>query len=126
MTDLSRAVVVAVVGLMLSGCGSGGQALPPTPAPDAVVQGYVRDAATDDGVAGVSVTVRARSATTDATGRYRVTGVATGQCTVNVVPPGGYVLAGAVPPQQVSAGTNTLPDIYLVAGAQGPPDAPPI
>ncbi len=111
---------------MMWGCGGGGGPAPPGPAPtpDVIVQGYVKQSHNQSGVAGATVTVGGQSDTTDSNGYYRITGVSTGNHQVAVTPPGGYSPAAPVPAQQVSSGTNTIPDIYLVRNNLAPP-APP-
>jgi len=111
----------------LAGGGAGGaQPTPPPPSSGVTVQGYVKDAANQSGVAGATVTVGGRSDTTDSSGHYRITNVPTGSRQVSVALPAGYSLAGPVPGQQVGSGTNTLADIFLISNTQGPPAPPPI
>lgn len=74
-----RAVFTA---LALSACGGSGQGPGPGPVGTAIIEGTVRNAGTDDPLPGVEVSAGEAEATTDAGGRFRLTGVPTGSVTV--------------------------------------------
>ena len=81
------ALVAAVLGVLFAGCGP---QIPPA-GNYATVQGYARDSVTNQGVAGAVITINSvQSATTDASGFYKVYPLPTGPWSYTIVPPSGY------------------------------------
>ena len=117
------AMLLAAVGMLLGGCG--GSFGPTLPSPPTVfVTGRVIDASTGGGVAGATVTIGGQTATTDGEGFYQFTDLATGDSSVTVVPPAGYVTAGPPDAVRIALGPNEVGGIYLAPDAQAPPSPP--
>jgi hypothetical protein len=110
------AIACAAAALALPGCGGGGGVAPAT----AVVQGYVREMASDRAVQGAAVTIAAIGTTTDAQGRFRLAGVPTGTRAM-IIAAAGYSVHTEV--LSIAAGVTTLPDI-LLADSPPPPPVP--
>jgi hypothetical protein len=86
----ARFVFLAVAAAALAGCGDN---VPPSQN-YATVTGRVYDAATNAGIAGVTVTASTiLTTTTAADGTYRIQNVPIGQNEVQVSPPTGYTAA---------------------------------
>lgn len=102
----------------LVGCGGGGGSSG-TSDPARTAVGYVKDAATQGAVAGASVTLGGRSATTASDGRYQITGLPAGELVRGVAAPNYSHYVDTV---TLQPGVNTLTDVNLV---EAPPLPPP-
>ena len=121
---LLAAAALAVIAL--AGCGGdggpGGQA-----AGTGSVQGRLVNLDTDLGVAGVTVTIGGRSATTASDGVFLITRIAPGNYDIIIDPTSGYEVAGGVPIRcDVVAGftTSLVGTPIMVVPTGGNPPGP--
>lgn len=121
---MTRTLMLALVTLSLTivGCGGGGGESTPPPA-GATVTGRVVSAQGGSGIAGATVNVGGKTATTTAAGNYSVSDVATGHRRISVTA-SGYVQPGAAIYLDVAAGTNRAPTIAMAPDNLQPPAAP--
>ena len=105
-----RVALLALPAALLAACGGG---IPPAQN-YATVEGRAYDAATNQPVAGLTVTVDViRTVTTGADGTYKITSIPLGQCTITAAPPSGYALASTPDCGSVTAGQVVTIDIPL-------------
>jgi len=108
MTRRRRSIVAItggllfVAGLMLVGCG-GGSGGGDASAQIGDVSGLVREASTQTPIAGASVTIGGKSATSGADGTFAITGIAVGSQSASVTKTGYQPYSGTV---VISAGAN--------------------
>ncbi len=104
--------LMALAALTLSGCGQG---LPPV-GPYATVAGRVTDASNGAGLAGVAVSINViLTATTDASGYFKIANVPTGPWQYSVQPPPTFVVPvqGQVEPAPLSPSETRTISIAL-------------
>lgn len=82
------AILSLFVALLAAGCGDGDGGLAPPPPPVPSVAGRVTNSAAGGPVAGAEVRVGDATATTNADGRFTLTGLATGTATLRCTAPG--------------------------------------
>lgn len=105
-----RIAALALPGVLLAACGGG---IPPAQN-YATIQGRAFDAASNQPVAGVVVTVDViRTVTTGADGSYKITSIPVGQCTIAASAPSGYAVASTPDCGSVTAGQVVTIDIPL-------------
>jgi len=112
-------LVVLLASASLAGCGGGGGSSSASSATACSAVGYVKESASQDGISGATVTIESHSATTDAEGRYQMTGLSVGVQTRSISASGYSEYADTV---TVDTGVNTYPDVLLV---DAPPPPPP-
>ena len=89
----------------LAACGPGGT----PPSPIISVSGTVREAVTNQPIAGATVTVQSKSATTVANGTYSITGLAEGQAVVTITHQGHTRIAQNIVVNGATTVNVTLP-----------------
>lgn len=90
--------------LLTTACGGGGPSGPGGGGGDATLSGTIRAAGSSTALANATVSAGARTATSDANGRFELTDLPTGAATVHVERPG-YLTAEAV--VTIAAGANS-------------------
>jgi hypothetical protein len=118
---LCAMVALGLVTLLLSGCGGGGGTTPPAQV-TVTAAGSVVD--TNNAViSGASVTIGGVTGTTNASGLYSLSNVATGNQTV-VVTATGFTQPGVPPTVTIVNGANNIAPVVMVATAVAPPPPP--
>jgi hypothetical protein len=102
----------------LAGCGGGGGGSSGTTRVVCTAAGYVKDAATQNGISAATVTIGTRSALTTADGKYQITDLTSGNLVRSVRASGYSDYADTI---TITPGVNTLTDVYL---ADSPPPPP--
>jgi len=125
-------VAVVLLSLILGGCGGAGGG--PTLTGEAnrttsnsaagEATGTVRNAATQEPIQGVTVTIGGQSDVTGPDGRYHITDITrVGIYSVTCAAPG-WTVPGSPPSVQINGGTNNLDDIFLIVDSYQPPGVP--
>jgi len=130
-------VLVVLLSLVLNGCGGAGGTsltgdtsgsagdLAPPGAITGEATGLVKSMPAQEPIAGVTVSIGARSDVTGTDGRYNITNIAPlGVYTVLCSAPG-WTTAGVPPAVQILEGPNVLDDMFMVADGNVPPPPPP-
>ena len=115
-TQWAGGLIVLLVLPHLAGCGDGSSG---SSSVGCSAVGYVKEAASQDGISGATVTIGTRSSTTTSEGYYQITRLPTGVLSRTVTATGYSSYADTIAAQ---SGVNTFPDVFLV---DAPPPPPP-